>query len=288
MLQFIGYSDTGMTQKNGNVFNLYSPLTPDPPSAGLGAGFQVFANAGVFADSSSYVLIQQNGGTSPAPSSVALGLQRDIVSAMNRGIALLGPSGTTGRTAGDTSAYWGTEGNWYPEAMSNATAPQNQFSLFMHTATVNGVLIFTAPGETPVSIAASPGGATVSGTTVTITTTTAHGLAVSDWVGIAGVACAGYNGTFQVTGVPSSTTFTYTVASSVASGLTPSGGGASIDGTAVTPQGLVMGQAYGFAYDESPVHAAENQPNVPSKFDPAPPGTTTVTIVFGPWENSAA
>ena len=91
-------------------------------------------------------LIQQNGGTSPPPSSVALGLQRDIVSAMNRGIALLGPSGTTGRTAGDTSAYWGTEGNWYPEAMSNATAPQNQFSLFMHTATVNGVLIFTAPG----------------------------------------------------------------------------------------------------------------------------------------------
>jgi hypothetical protein len=285
VLQFVGYSDPGMTQKNGNVFNLYSPLTPDAPNAALGAGYQVFANAGVFADSSSYVLAQQNTSTSPTPSAVALGLQRDIVSALNRGIALLGPSGTIGRSGGDTSAYWGNEGNWYPEPMSNATAPQNQFSLFMHTATVNDVLIFTSPGAAPASIAASPGGATVSGTTVTITTTAPHGLAADDWVGITGVGCAGYDGTFQVSAVPSTTTFTYTVASSVASGLTPSGGGTATAGAAATPQGALMGQAYGFAYDESPVHAAANQPNVPSKFDPAPSGTTTVTIVFGPWGN---
>lgn len=47
-----------------------------------------------------------------------------------------------------------------------------------------------------------------------------------------------------------------------------------------------MGQAYGFAYDESPgpVPGVASQPAVPSKFDPAPAGTTTATITLGPWE----
>ncbi|MBS1913342.1 MAG: hypothetical protein JST22_15245 [Bacteroidetes bacterium] len=287
VLQFTGYSDAKMTQTNGNVFNLYSPLTPDPPNAGLGAGFQVFANAGVYADSSAYVLVQTNTNPNVSPAKVALGLQRDLVSALNRGIALTGPSGTAGRTAGDTSAYWGMEGNWYPAAMSDSSAPQNQFSLFMHTAQVSGVLVFTSPGGTPAAIAASPNGATVSGTTVTITTTGAHGLATNNWVAIQNVACAGYNGTFQVTGAPTSTTFTYTVPSGIASTLTPSGSGSATGGAAATPQGALMGQAYGFAYDESPVHSASGQPNVPSKYDPAPAGTATVDIVFGPWGTAA-
>ena len=57
-------------------------------------------------------------------------------------------------------------------------------------------------------------------------------------------------------------------------------------GAVATPQGLTMGMAYGFAYDENPVHApasAGNQPTVPSKFDPAPATTATITITVGPW-----
>jgi len=67
----------------------------------------------------------------------------------------------------------------------------------------------------------APAGATETGTTVTITTISDHSVVAGASVIVAGVTEAGYNGTFTVTGVPSSTTFTYTAAG----GLAPSGGG---------------------------------------------------------------
>ncbi|MEI6411571.1 MAG: hypothetical protein WCR52_19435 [Bacteroidota bacterium] len=51
-------------------------------------------------------------------------------------------------------------------------------------------------------------------------------------------------------------------------------------------RGTTMGQAYGFAYDENagPIPPAPaGQPEVPSKFDPLPPGTSGMTITLGPW-----
>src|SRR6185295_2330436 len=71
------------------------------------------------------------------------------------------------------------------------------------------------------NIAAAPNGATQLGSTVTITTTSAHGFAVGHNVVIADVLVPGYNGTFAITSVPTPTTFTYTATP----GLTPSGGG---------------------------------------------------------------
>jgi hypothetical protein len=50
-------------------------------------------------------------------------------------------------------------------------------------------------------------------------------------------------------------------------------------------QGNTMGQTYGFAYDESPNFVA-TPPNVPSKFDPVPDGTTTATVTFTPWTST--
>jgi type IV pilus assembly protein PilY1 len=77
--------------------------------------------------------------------------------------------------------------------------------------------------ETAATIATSPVGAReLAGTTVTITTTTAHGFGVGESVTIAGVGVAGYNGTWVITSVPTSTTFTYTAATSP---LANSGGG---------------------------------------------------------------
>ncbi len=48
-----------------------------------------------------------------------------------------------------------------------------------------------------------------------------------------------------------------------------------------------MGQAYGFAYDENggPTPPVPKQPEVPSKFDPLPSGTTKITITLGPWKH---
>jgi len=82
------------------------------------------------------------------------------------------------------------------------------------------------PGGAPVpastAIAASPGGATEAGNTVTITTSAAHSLVINQYVTVAGVAVAGYNGNFAILSVPTSTTFTYTDS---ASGLAASGNG---------------------------------------------------------------
>jgi hypothetical protein len=66
-------------------------------------------------------------------------------------------------------------------------------------------------------------GATETGTTVTITMTNAYygSITTGSSVTIAGVAVAGYNGPFTVTGTPSATQFTYTAAS----GLAASGAG---------------------------------------------------------------
>src|SRR5487761_503133 len=60
-----------------------------------------------------------------------------------------------------------------------------------------------------VAVAVSPAGATENGFLVTITTTSAHGLSVGQSATIAGVGVAGYNGTFPLVAVPSSTQFTY-------------------------------------------------------------------------------
>ena len=60
-----------------------------------------------------------------------------------------------------------------------------------------------APAATP--------GAAESGTTVTITTATPNTFQVGQTVTIAGVPTAGYNGTFAITAVLSSTQFQYIV-----------------------------------------------------------------------------
>ncbi len=102
------------------------------------------------------------------------------------------------------------------------------------------VLDWNASGDFPITytVAAAPGGATETGTTVTITTTASNSsqISVGYTVVIAGVAEAGYNGTYVVTGKPSNTTFTYTAASS---GLPASGGG-----TAVSPAGPSYAQTW--------------------------------------------
>src|SRR4029077_8172962 len=56
----------------------------------------------------------------------------------------------------------------------------------------------------------SRGGAEEEGNTCTIATGNPHTLQPGDTVTIAGVAVAGYNGTFVVTAVPSSRSFQYT------------------------------------------------------------------------------
>ncbi|HEX8179659.1 MAG TPA: Ig-like domain repeat protein [Pyrinomonadaceae bacterium] len=72
------------------------------------------------------------------------------------------------------------------------------------------------------TIAASPSGATETGTTVTITTTAAHGFTTGRTVIISGVGDTRYTGTYTILSVPTTTTFTVT---NPITGLPASGGG---------------------------------------------------------------
>jgi hypothetical protein len=87
------------------------------------------------------------------------------------------------------------------------------------------------PGQTGVS-------ASENGTTVTITTPSAHGLLAGNMVTISGFTgtASGYNGTFMVTSVPTLTTFTYT---STAKSLPAATGGREVP-VPVTPEPVTI------------------------------------------------
>lgn len=108
---------------------------------------------------------------------------------------------------------------------------------FTITAVTAKTLSYSATQPT-ISIASSPTGAVRSSNVVTITTTAAHGLSLNDYVTISGVTDASFNGTFQITSVPSGTTFTY---SQVAANAT-SGSGSVTD---IKSFGGVVGVKYG-------------------------------------------
>jgi len=145
-----GQSTTTISGINGNALTLSPPLGGGDPaphsqyvfskqpyvSLMLTPGQMVFGNAGFFADSS--IQLTPNS----APASVLASIENYIVSALNRGVGVasgaLNPAVTPGNNG--TSAYWGTQANWYP-----AGATQNLFSLFMHTALAGGTPIFIRP-----------------------------------------------------------------------------------------------------------------------------------------------
>jgi autotransporter-associated beta strand protein len=101
------------------------------------------------------------------------------------------------------------------QALNTLTAGTYGRSMFQY-------LLSALPPGTSAGIVGSLGGVSEAGSTVTVTTTGDHGLTAGQVVQIAGVAVAGYNGTFTIASVPSSTTFTYT---DTQTGLLPSGGG---------------------------------------------------------------
>ena len=85
-------------------------------------------------------------------------------------------------------------------------------------------------------IAASPAGATKSGSTATFTTMAPHGLVAGDRVIVANVGVAGYNGSWTVASVPGPTTFTANLGGGALgpSGTVATGGATATKAIAVT------------------------------------------------------
>jgi CxxC motif-containing protein (DUF1111 family) len=127
-------------------------------------------------------------------------------------------------TAGDTSNTTGTrfgkfnKDNTFNYLDGTGTSPENEGGPVLHGIT--NATFQTLPTCNQMVIASN--GATESGTTVTITTTAAHGFKVGQEAQILNVPVSGYNGQFSIKSIPSTTTFTYTATKS---GLAASGGG---------------------------------------------------------------
>lgn len=155
-IQFVEYQGSYDSKAaTGASFWVFDPRTP-PPTEGqafvqaglpMSVGYQVFANTGVFASTA----IMQGGASpnyTPGNSGWSAGdalkqllaLQRDIVTALNRGVGALGIGTIGGNTpgAGVTSTYWNDEANWYPcAAPYGAKTAQNLFAQWVHTAVID-------------------------------------------------------------------------------------------------------------------------------------------------------
>ena len=125
-------------------------------------------------------------------------------------------------TAGDTNSVTGTRyGKWNPDNTfnyldGNGTYPENEGGPIVHGS--SNATFGTLPSCNVMSVS----NATESGTTVTVTTNGVHGFNPGQYAMIQNMPVTGYNGTFQIASVPSTTTFTYT---NTVSGLASSSGG---------------------------------------------------------------
>ena len=124
--------------------------------------------------------------------------------------------------AGPTTVASGTLDLANSGALPNTSAA-NQIQTIAINRAASGTFFLTANNAATAAIGYSSqvvaiGGATESGTTVTIVTSAVNSLAVGETVTIAGITPAGYNGTFTVASIVSPTSFTYVDAS----GLTAS------------------------------------------------------------------
>jgi fimbrial isopeptide formation D2 family protein/uncharacterized repeat protein (TIGR01451 family) len=143
----------------------------------------------------------------------------------------IGPAGSCTVVVTVTGTTPGVKNNTTGNVVSNEGGTGNTASA---SITVVGPPTIAKQFDLISQIAASPTGATESGSTVTITTTSPHDFLTGESATIAGVGVAGYNGTFTIASVPSPTTFTYTDTNT---GLAASGGGTAT----VNPSEIPLG-----------------------------------------------
>ena len=131
---------------------------------------------------------------------------------------------------------------------------------------IDGTLSNSEAAIQPVNIST----ATESGSTVTITTTIAHGYAPGETVVVAGVGVAGYNGTFTIASTPTTTTFTYTDATT---GLANSSGGTAAVGAAGTATSTFQSTLAGTGHADATVDQGTATANITIQ-----KGNTTATL----------
>ena len=192
----------------------------DPTAAGQAQG----SNGAIYAIPLASITSATESGTTvtittSAPENFTAGQTVDIggvgVAGYNGSFTILSAPTSTTFTYTAASGLAASSGG--DAAVVNLLTDFNSVNMFPGSTGVN----FRENTSSTIAAVGVPG-AKETGNTVTITTTAAHNFAVGDVVNISGVGVAGYNGTFTIASVPSTTTFTYTDS---ASGLANSGGG---------------------------------------------------------------
>ena len=125
--------------------------------------------------------------------------------------------------------------------------------IYGSTRVTNGPYVVTRVSDTQFTYAVNPGprarvnlaSASLTTNVATVNTATPHGLLVNDTVVIAGATNSVFNGTYTVTGVPSSTAFTYSRTNTNIS-LAASSGTASISVATSTDSGLAIAEVLNF------------------------------------------
>ncbi len=149
------------------------------------------------------VVASPNGATQPAAVAIAASPNG---AAQNGFLVTITTSAAHGLSAGQSVTIAGVGVSGYNGTFPVVSAPSG--TQFTYIAGASGL--------------ANSGGGTSASATATIQTSSAHGFASGQLVTTSGIGVAGYNGTFQIAGVPDSTHFTFTAATG---GLAASGGG---------------------------------------------------------------
>jgi hypothetical protein len=140
--------------------------------------------------------------------------------------------------------------NWVTLGSENLLAVGTNLKVYLERG---GLLSDITPIRYTVA-QANPFTTTNLSTTVTVTTTAVHGAILGDFVtfsgagmtDIGGITAASLKAEFQITSVPSTTTFTFTAPTAATSSAGPGGGTATIDfQVSVGPAVSVVGTGYG-------------------------------------------
>jgi len=166
-------------------------------------------------------------GNRPTVGSTSFPTIPDEIAALNLKGTIATANNGSANSASD-QFFFNTSNNPGLDHLPSATQDQQGYTVFGRVAdtasqaVLDSLTAVATSNFSGSSTIAAVSGATESGNTVTITTTSAHRLMVGQSVTISSVNVAGYNGSFTITSVPSATTFTYT---NTVAGLANSGNG---------------------------------------------------------------
>ena len=215
-LNISGTSATLRVWRTGGGDPAYELISGTDYAGGPGSALNTWWD---FYTNSDRFLIRRRTGGAPL-----LGLTIDPAGRVGTGI---GSADSVGQLASfaSTASTVGLVVRAATDQTANLQVWQNSAGTVLGGISPNGQVFTGVANPTITGVGGATTAASGTGTTATITTTSAHGLAIGDRITVSGITPTGYNGTYIVTAVPTTTQISYantttgsqTVAGTVAS-----------------------------------------------------------------------